>query len=146
MSEEILGRSLVASDLMKKKVKSFTPETKVSEAIKILAKNKISGAPVLDEAGKVIGIFTESDILKYFSVHPNEDVSILNVKIIYTENPKTIPPNMPLFKLQQILIEHGFRGVPVVDENNFLLGMISRRDVMKYIYVVNRKRAMVWQT
>jgi CBS domain-containing protein len=141
MKEQKDDKLLVATDLMNKKVITFTPKTTVSEAIVTLTQNKISGAPVLDKEKKIIGIFTESDILKYFSVHPNQDITMLGVQIIYTENPLTIPPHMPLFKIQKILMENGYRSVPVVDEENHVIGMISRRAIMKYIFVVNKKRA-----
>lgn len=127
-----------AKDLMVTNVVTFRKNTKVSEAIIELAKYQISGAPVVDLESNVIGIFTESDILRYFSVHPSQNLSLLSVPIVYTEKVISATEDTPLYRIQKILMENGFRAIPIINKEGILQGIISRRDVMKYIFVANK--------
>lgn len=130
---------LSAKDLMVTNVVTFTKNTRVSEAIIKLARYQVSGAPVVNGSNQVIGMFTESDILRYFNVHPRQDLSILNVPIVYTEKVITASEDTPLYLMQKTLIEEGFRAIPIVDQTNKLKGIVARRDIMKYIFVANKQ-------
>ena len=57
-------RPRAVKDIMTKRLVTFRPETNVLEAINILLKNKISGAPVLDENGNIIGVLSEIDCME----------------------------------------------------------------------------------
>jgi CBS domain-containing protein len=52
------------SDVMTRKVVSISPSAKISEAIKLMLKHKISGLPVVDGKGRPVGILTEGDLLR----------------------------------------------------------------------------------
>ena len=119
---------------------TFTKKTTASEALIVLAQHKISGAPVIDKNSKVIGFFTESDILRYFSVHPNQKLSILDIPIVYSDKLITTTRETPIYLIQQKFVEYGLRAIPVVDKNGVLEGIISRRDVLKYIFLVNQQK------
>ncbi len=73
-------------DIMKKEVTSISPETNAQEALELLEKLKISGLPVIDGQNKLVGMFTEKDILSYMLPSYIQDVG----KFIYEENPKAI--------------------------------------------------------
>ncbi len=111
---------------------TFTPETNVLSAIRTLLKNKISGAPVLNEEGWIIGILSEYDCLR-----PNLLSSYYNdpgmlVKECMTTEVTTINANASLTQAAEKFINDGVRRLPVV-ENKKLIGQISRRDVLRAI-------------
>ena len=111
---------------------TFTPETNVLAAIRTLLKHKISGAPVVDETGWIVGILSEYDCLK-----PNLEASYHNdvgtlVKNCMSKEVTTIDVNASLTQAAELFIKHGVRRLPVV-EHKKLVGQISRRDVLRAI-------------
>ncbi len=78
---------LTARDIMTKEVVTVTPQTGVRELAALLLDRKISGAPVVDEAGKVLGVVTESDLVFLNKkVHLPTAVAILDA-FVFLESP-----------------------------------------------------------
>jgi CBS domain-containing protein len=117
---------------MKRDLITFRPETNVLAAIRILLKNKISGAPVIDESGWIVGILSEYDCLKpnLISSYHN-DIGTL-VKDYMSTDVITIKSHISLTEAAQLFIDQGLRRLPVV-ENKKLIGQISRRDILEAI-------------
>ncbi|MEE8479135.1 MAG: CBS domain-containing protein [Candidatus Neomarinimicrobiota bacterium] len=127
MKKPMSVKNYMASDLI-----TFTPETNVLTAIRTLLKYKISGAPVVDESGWIIGILSEYDCLK-----PNLQSSYHNdmgtlVKNCMSKEITTIKATASLMETAELFIKSGMRRLPVV-ENKKLIGQISRRDVLRAI-------------
>lgn len=127
MKKPMSVKNYMACDLV-----TFTPETNVLAAIRTLLKHKISGAPVVDETGWIVGILSEYDCLK-----PNleslyhHDVGTL-VKNSMSKEIQTIDANASLMEAAEMFIKNGVRRLPVL-ENKKLIGQISRRDVLRAI-------------
>ncbi|MCK4904568.1 MAG: CBS domain-containing protein [Candidatus Marinimicrobia bacterium] len=127
MKKPMSVKNYMASELI-----TFKPETNVLAAIRTLLEHKISGAPVVDETGWIVGIISEYDCLK-----PNLESSYHNdmgnlVKDIMSSKIRTIDANASLTQAAELFIKHGVRRLPVV-ENKKLIGQISRRDVLHAI-------------
>ncbi len=127
MKKPLSVKNYMASDLI-----TFTPETNVLTAMRTLLKYKISGAPVVDESGWIIGILSEYDCLK-----PNLQSSYHNdmgtlVKNCMSKEITTIKATASLMETAELFIKTGVRRLPVV-ENKKLIGQISRRDVLRAI-------------
>jgi CBS domain-containing protein len=60
----IMLKSMHVAEYMSRRLVTFSPDMSVSEAIRVLLENQISGGPVVDETGRVVGVFSESDCLK----------------------------------------------------------------------------------
>jgi CBS domain-containing protein len=88
-----------------------------------------SGMPVTDENGKVIGVVTELDLLK--QVRAGKDFEKLTADDIMTEDPITIDVTTPLQDVLHIMIEKIIIRIPVTEEGR-LVGVISRRDILRY--------------
>lgn len=123
---------LSVKDFMKRDLITFKPDTNVLAAIRILLKNKISGAPVVDDNGWIVGVLSEYDCLKpnLLSSYHN-DVGTL-VKDYMSKNVITIKSHNSLTEAAQLFMDKGLRRLPVV-ENKKLIGQISRRDVLEAI-------------
>ncbi len=102
------------------------PEDTLGEvAERMTAKNV--GAVVVKDFGRLIGILTERDLLQAMAarVHTSE----ARVRQWMTPDPITAPIEMPLDEAAQIMVDHGFRHLPVVDEGQ-VVGVVSLRRVV----------------
>jgi len=101
------------------------PDQTISEAESLMRKYKISGLPVVDEKGKLLGIITNRDIrfVKDFSKKIRE--------VMTKENLITVPVGTTLEEAKEILHKYKIEKLPVVDENGYLKGLITIKDIEK---------------
>ena len=125
-------KDLNAADIVTKKLITFTPDTQVLKAIDKLISYRISGAPVLDDNGNMIGMLSEIDCMQTFvqSAYHNEIGGL--VKDFMSLEVKTITSFIGIVDLAEFFLETHFRRLPVVD-NGKLVGQVSRRDVLRAI-------------
>ena len=122
----------VARDIMTTKLVTLRPQMFVAEAIKLLLKHSISGAPVVGPDGSLLGMFSELDCLQALAneeFHEERDESRL-VGDLMTRDGHTIPPELDLFRIAQAFVDLRVRRLPVMEEGQ-LLGQVSRRDVLR---------------
>lgn len=119
-----------ACDIMTKNLITITPNARVKDAVKLIVKNNISGLPVLNKDETIEGIVSEKDLLDLL-FNP-EDLKANVAKIMMTRV-TTIPEEATLFDVGEIFLSNSFRRLPVVDRQNRLVGIISRRDLLKMI-------------
>lgn len=112
---------------------TFTEDQMIHEAITVMLKHKISGAPVLNEQGELTGIISEKDCLKVLidEAYYNNPLNHRQVKDYMTENVKTLSVNTNIVDAARNFINSSFRRFPVVDDNGRLAGQISRKDILK---------------
>ena len=123
-------KSLKVKDYMSTKLVTFKIGTNVVEAMDILLKNDYSGAPVLDEAGKLVGILSEVDIMKVVVQDSYYDES-MGIVDDYMHSPvDTVDPEVDIYAVAEMFIEQKRRRFPVVREGK-LIGQISRQDVLR---------------
>jgi CBS domain-containing protein len=120
---------LVARDIMVTKLVTLTPEMKLREAAKLLLKNCISGAPVVDADGELIGVFSEQDVMSALIDTVYEELPSTEVGSHMSRELYTIHEELDLLSIAQVFQSKGFRRLPVVRDQK-LVGQISRRDVM----------------
>ncbi len=124
------------NEIMDKVFLTFTYDTSVREAVETLGKERLFGACVVDETGKLLGILSEKQCLKiYKKALLENNVSLLEeakvTDIMYPEF-KTVPPNTGIVDVAQIFLTSEFRRMPVVDSGK-LVGQITRRDIVRAI-------------
>ncbi len=113
---------------------SLTADNTVAEADRLMGKYKISGVPIVDEKGKLVGILTNRDLrfLRDFDI-PIRDV-------MTRENLITAPVGTDLEDAQKILMTHKIEKLPIVDENGLLKGLITIKDIEKAVQYPNSAR------
>ena len=126
-------RSVKARDYMRGKLVTFTPETDYFNAIETLLKFKISSAPVLDEAGRVVGQITDANCLHNIMAGSYHDEVGGRVKDYMNTDFKSISPDVDVVDVAEILVELGRAALPVV-EDGMLVGQLSCSDVLKAVY------------
>lgn len=109
----------------------LSPRHKVYDAMALMEKYRISGVPIVDENGKLVGIITNRDV----RFETNFDQPIANV--MTSENLITAPVGTTLEQAQEILRKHKIEKLPLVDENGMLKGLITIKDIEKAIQYPN---------
>jgi len=115
-----------ARDIMTPNVITTGPEVLVIRAIKVLIDNHISGMPVVDDEGNLLGIITEHDVVNFML---SGDAADTTVSDVMTRNVDTYSADTAFEEIVSHFAAHRNRRVPVV-ENNKVLGIISRRDII----------------
>ncbi|MGA9377970.1 MAG: CBS domain-containing protein [Phormidium sp.] len=143
------------ADVMSRDPISVRPETPLQEAIKIMAQRRISGLPVVDQVGKLVGVLSETDLMwRETGVTPPAYIMILD-SVIYLENPArydrdlhkalgqtvgevmtkdsliTSDPDQPLQKAAQLMHEKSVRRLPVIDRAGHIVGILTRGDIIR---------------
>ncbi|MEQ9310136.1 MAG: CBS domain-containing protein [Balneolaceae bacterium] len=132
--EKVTDQAILAKDFMTKKLITFNPDQPLHEIIQVLIKNNISGGPVIDKNGKLIGVISEGDCLKEVvrGKYNNSPEMMGEVKDYMTADPVTVGPNDNIFEIARLFLKLRLRRFPVLD-NGKLVGQISQRDVMSAI-------------
>lgn len=104
---------------------TLTPEDTLAKAAAMMADHKIGGIPIVNDAGKLVGILTNRDLR--FQVADGRSVKSL----MTTENLVTAPIGTSLDEAEQILRNYKVEKLPVVDENGILTGLITYKDILK---------------
>ena len=130
--------TVLVKDIMTTNLVLFTTEQSIHEVMNSLIKNKISGGPVVDDRGKLIGVISEADCMKEVSDSRYFNMPILDKSVghFMTKEVETLPASMTLFDAASRFHETSRRRFPVLD-NNKLVGQISRKDIV--IAAINLK-------
>jgi CBS domain-containing protein len=124
-----------AESVMTKEVITVKGGTPIYEAVALLVKHGISGLPVVDNDYKLIGILSEKDALKLLHNTPETGLSVAD---FMTRKAIAFLPDDSLIDICNCLIQNPFRRVPIVEKNGKLVGVISRRDIMKQILKIKQ--------
>ncbi len=133
---------LTARDLMTTSLLLFRPEHTLLEAIELLIKRRVSGAPVVDEEGRIIGTLSELDCLRMlasdeFYLQQQEEGA--RVRQFMTTGGRTIPPDLGIYAISHYFLTNPIRRLPVVEREK-LIGQVSRRDVLRGMEEMSQKR------
>lgn len=122
----------IVRDYMDKTVPTLAPEVDILEAVDFLLKHHVTGAPVLDPQGNVIGILTEKDCLRLLSTGMEADKPRGTVRDYMTTEVASVPSHMNVYFLAGMFLKANYRRLPVID-NGKLVGAITRFDVLRVI-------------
>ena len=118
-----------ASDVMTTNVTTIAPDATVDEAIGVLLDNQISGLPVVDARGMLVGMISEFQLLETVF-----DPQIRNesVRGFMTRDVIAVDDGALLADVASLFIMHRIRRVPVLRDGQ-LVGLITRRDLLRYV-------------
>ena len=128
-------KSCLVKDYMARTLITFKPDTPVLDAVHVLVKNRIAGAPVVDDEGNLLGMLSELDCMRVALQAGYHGDYGGPVRDYMTEGVKTVSMEMSIVDLAQVFIDQHYRRFPVTD-NNRLVGQISRRDVLRALEVI----------
>lgn len=146
---------MLAKDVMTEEVITIQKEANIKDVAKLLTKHGISGLPVVNEAGKIVGIVTEQDLIvrdkklnfpDYIylldsviyleSLNDFEEefkkMVATSVKEIMTEDVISVDKNTPIEEIATLMSEAGINRVPVLDDGG-VVGIVSRADLVQVL-------------
>jgi CBS domain-containing protein/rubredoxin len=112
---------VTATDVMTPDPLTLRPDTSVHEAAQVLSEHRISGAPVVDDNGSIVGIVSEFDLIAR---------SGALVRDVMTREVVTVAETAPLDRVRAILVTRRLKRVPVTSDGR-LVGLISRADLVR---------------
>lgn len=126
---------------MTEDVVTISPETTLPEAHKLMAEEEIRRLPVVDDKGKLVGIVTLGDVRE---AEPSSATSLsvwelnyllskLTIKEIMTKNPVTVRSTATIGEAARTMLERRVSGLPVVDEQHKLVGIITESDIFSMV-------------
>jgi CBS domain-containing protein len=114
-------------DIMTREIVTISPEASIRDATDLLLHRHVSGLPVVDRTGKLVGILTEFALLAIaYDSSVTEDLVAQHM----TSDLLTVNVNDPINKVADIFIVHRVRRLPVTDGGR-LVGLVARRDVLR---------------
>jgi len=116
-------------EIMSCEVITVGPDTPLRQVVAVLAENDITGVPVVDEGGSLLGIITEKNLLGLLS---NPQTADGPARDYMTTDVVSFDENEDLIAVCEGLVNSHFRRAPILSEGK-LVGIISRRDIIKYI-------------
>ena len=116
---------------------TIAPDNTVLDALHLLAERNIGVLPVVDADEKLVGIFSERDYARRVILlgRTSNDTQISEVM---TENVYTVGPDDEIEDCMKIVVEHGFRHLPVVDDG-VLIGVVSANDLLAEVIRTREK-------
>lgn len=125
--------SLLVEDYMAKKLITFTPEQSIYDVIYTLLTHKISGGPVINLRGELVGVISEGDCMKEVVKGKYHNMPVLTGKVAdhMAKNVVTIHPKMNILEVAHLFLKKRLRRFPVISDDGKLVGQISQRDIMK---------------
>lgn len=147
---------LTAKDIMTSNPVTLTPESDVSEAVRMMLENKINGLPVVDDEGRLVGVICQSDLIAQqkkialpsfftlldglFPISASEQLdkevskmTALTVDKAMSKNPVSITPDTPLDEIATLMVEKKLYTLPVVEKSR-LLGVVGKEDVLRTLF------------
>lgn len=132
---------MLIREWMTRDVVTVQPDTSMMKASKIMRERKFGRLPVVDESGRLVGIVSDRDLKeaspsKATSLDMHELYYLLSeikIKDIMTKNPVSVKPGETVEKAAILMMNHNFGGMPVVDDEDKVVGIITNSDVFKVL-------------
>jgi CBS domain-containing protein len=120
--------SALVKDYMIKKMETVSPDDSVLSAIELMVEHDQGSVIVLDEDEKVIGIFTERDVLRHYMTNQSKFLH-LKVSEVMSSPVQTVPKDMKVSQALTIMNKKNVRRLPVVDEDGKMIGFVSWKEL-----------------
>ena len=127
-SRRVAFEDLTVGDIVNKRVQAARLDMKGDRVAKLLLKEG-SHVPVVAQAKQLAGVVSEHDLLS--ALDEGQVWSAQTAKDLMTENPYSVPPETSVSTLIHVLTESDLMSVPVVTAQNRLVGVVTRRDVVR---------------
>lgn len=118
-------------DILKKNVVAFGPDFTILDAIKSFNKYNLSTAPVVNDQNVVVGYISENDCIKCLSNNLfYDDLDCSSIDLIMSKQVEVAQLDWDIFKLENFFVFKHIKSAPVVDSENHLVGVVTRRDIL----------------
>lgn len=134
-------KNLLVKDWMTADVITITPETTLTDAAALMREKAIRRLPIVTGDGKLVGILSQTDVM---AAKPSDATTLdiweinyllsrLKVEKVMTPRPFTVRPESTLKEAAQLMYAHKIGGIPVVDDHNVVVGIITESDIFRVL-------------
>ena len=123
-----------ASDIMSTELITLREGATLEAAVKMLVNNRITGVPVVNAAGKMIGVLSEYDIIRQVGESAEPPPGVFQNPVEFSETVFTLKSDASIETIIEHFVKAKYRRIPIVDANDRLVGIITRRDLMKLFF------------
>jgi CBS domain-containing protein len=109
---------------------TLPPDADVLDAVQLLLKHRISGAPVVDRGGQYLGVFSEKCSMQVLLDAAYEQLPVREVRAFMDSEAQTISPETHLLSVAQVFLLTPYRRLPVLEDGK-LVGLVCQRDVLQ---------------
>ena len=129
------GRIYHAYEIMTREVLTLQPQISVADAWRALARRRVGQAPVLDGAGRLLGLVSRENLLQVLNEQDGQlrDVLPVSVQDVMVTPVIGAAPVAELRRITRVMVEYSQPAVPILDESTRLVGIVSRRDILKVV-------------
>ena len=126
-----IDKNVTVGDIMSRDLVTFSPNDSIHHVMSYFIKYKISGGPIVDETGRLVGIISEADCMREISDSRYFNMPILDKSVYHfmTKEVETIEANTSVFDAASTFFRTKRRRFPVLDKKN-LVGQVSRKDIV----------------
>ena len=124
----------IAKEIMSHDLITANDSTTIKEAIHLLIDNGITGVPVVDSNGHMIGVLSEFDIIAVLDKNREKGPDIFQETIPFSKDIVSIQEEATLHDIMERFLKNEVRRLPVLNEKKQLVGIITRRDIMRLFY------------
>lgn len=152
-----MPRDLPVSDVMTAPVHTVRPEDSIEDAVRALVEHGVTGAPVVDDAGRLVGLLDDSDlVLSEARLHLPTTIELFGAYIalpgeqrryeqelrhalgrtvgeVMHESPPSVLVDARVEDAATLMVERGVSRVPVVDRDRVVVGVVSRGDLIRVL-------------
>jgi len=144
---------ITAKDIMTADVITIAPETEIAQAAQLLLENRINGVPVVNDAGELVGILCQSDLIiqqknipipSLFTLLDGfipltsskkldkevEKIAATTVEDAMTARPVTVNPDTGIEEIAAFMVEKNYHTLPVIEADK-LVGIVGKEDVLR---------------
>ena len=131
-----------AKDIMSSPVQTVVQDASVEAAAQLMTTHQVTALPVVDRSGALVGMVSEGDLLWHrVPADPTARVRRLEntepgrrpgtVDEVMAWDPYTVRPEADVAEIADLMLQHDVRSVPVVDDDEAVVGIVSRRDILR---------------
>lgn len=129
--------------VMNKRVVTVSTSATVDEVFDLLLRHHVSGLPVVDEQNRLVAVVSEADL---FRLLDSPSTHAMPLSDLWTSDVIAVRPDDTLPDVIDLFLEHQVRRFPVVDDGGKLIGVVTRRDVIRMIRDVRTRVATECKT
>lgn len=120
------------SEVERRKPVRVKADAKLLDVVTVIREHKRGAVVIEDDDGKLVGIFTETDLVQRVA-HDTQKWQDSPVGEMMTREPKRLLASASIAEALALMQQHTFRNIPIVDDNNHVVGIISIRDILAHL-------------
>jgi len=127
-------------EIMSRPALVIQEDATLDEALALMEERRVRRLPVVDENGRLVGILSRGDVREATAVRatvnpyaPEAQADWLTVSEVMTPDPMTVSPDTPVWQVAETMLEHKIGGLPVVDSDGNLIGLVTDSDIFRLV-------------